>query len=257
MPEPLIVFLRGIFAFISLLILTQFMGKKQISQLTFFDYITGITIGSIAASLTVDLSTQAIPTWTGLLTWTMGTIVLGIITVHSRKWRVKIDGEATVVVQNGQILETNLELLNYSIDDLRAQLRELKAFNVADVEFAILEPNGQLSVQMKSQLQPLTPADLQIPTTYKGLATELIMDGHIIGPNLKQLNLSEEWLREQIAGRNHRIEDVYYAEIDTQGNLYVDLRDDLDGLPEDQDISETPVTGEEPVQETDQRGERT
>lgn len=257
MPEPLIVFLRGIFAFFSLLILTHFMGKKQISQLTFFDYITGITIGSIAASLTVDLSTQAIPTWTGLLTWTLGTMVLGIITVHSRNWRKRIDGEPTVVIQNGQILESNLEQLNYSIDDLRAQLREANAFNIADVEFAVLEPNGKLSVQMKSQLQPLTPADLQIPTAYKGLATELIMDGHIIGPNLKQLNLSEKWLREQIEGRNHRIEDVYYAEIDTQGNLYVDLRDDLDGLPEDQDISETAITGEEKEpKETDQRREK-
>ena len=257
MPEPLIVFLRGIFAFFSLLILTHFMGKKQISQLTFFDYITGITIGSIAASLTVDLSTQAIPTWTGLLTWTLGTMVLGIITVHSRNWRKRIDGEPTVVIQNGQILESNLEQLNYSIDDLRAQLREANAFNIADVEFAVLEPNGKLSVQMKSQLQPLTPADLQIPTAYKGLATELIMDGHIIGPNLKQLNQSEKWLREQIEGRNHRIEDVYYAEIDTQGNLYVDLRDDLDGLPEDQDISETAITGEEKEpKETDQRREK-
>lgn len=256
MPEPLIVFLRGIFAFFSLLILTQLMGKKQISQLTFFDYITGITIGSIAASLTVDLSTQAIPTWTGLLTWTLGTLVLGIITVHSRNWRMKIVGEPTVVIQNGQILESNLEQLNYSIDDLRAQLRELNAFNIADVEFAVLEPNGKLSVLKKSQLQPLTPADLQIPTDYKGLATELIMDGHIIHANLKQLNLPEQWLREQIEGRNHRIEDVYYAEIDTQGNLYVDLRDDLDGLPEDQDISDTPVTGKakEP-KETNQRRE--
>lgn len=256
LPEPLNVFLRGIFAFVSLLIMTRLMGKKQVSQLTFFDYITGITIGSMASSLTVDLDLQAIPVWTGLATWTLGTVAVGVLTTHSRYWHKVIDGEPTVVIQNGQVLESNLEQLNYAMDDLRKQLRERKVFNIADVEFAILEPNGKLSVQLKSQLQPLTPADLQIPTDYKGLSTELIVDGHIVEPNLKQLNLSKEWLEEQIRGRNHEIKDVFYAEIDTQGNLYVDLRDDLDGLPQEQDISETPVTGEESVKETVPKGDQ-
>ena len=255
LPEMINVFLRGVFSFLSLLILTRLMGKQQVSQLTFFDYITGITIGSIAASLTVDLDIQAIPAWVGLITWSLGPIAVGIIVTHSRKWRKIIGGEPTVVIQNGQILESNLEQMNYTVDDLRMQLRQAQAFRVADVEFAVLEPDGMLSVQMKSQLRPITPSDLQMPTNYEGLSTELIVDGHIVDANLTQLNLSREWLENQITGRGHRVVDVYYAEIDTKGDLYVDLRDDLDGLPQEQDISETSITGEEPIKETDRRGD--
>ena len=254
MSEVVVVIFRGLFSFLSLLVLTHLMGKKQVSQLTFFEYITGITIGSIASSLTVDLDLQLIPVWTGLLVWTLGTVVLGIATTHNRKLAKIIDGEPTVVIQNGQILEKNMQQMNYTLDDLMMQLRQANVFSIADVEFAVLEPNGMLSVLVKSQLQPVTPADLKIPTDYKGLAVELIVDGKIVEPNLSQLNLSREWLLEELAKRNHRLEDVYYAEIDTQGNVYIDLRDDLDGLPQEQDISETKVTGQEPIKEPPERG---
>ena len=95
---------------------------------------------------------------------------------------------------------------------------------------------------------------MHIPTAYEGLSAELIVDGKIVEPNLSQLNLSREWLLGELAKRNHRLEDVYYAEIDTQGNLYIDLRDDLDGLPQEQDISETKVTGQETIKEPPEKG---
>jgi len=252
--EVVVVIFRGLLSFLSLLVLTHLMGKKQVSQLTFFEYVTGITIGSIASSLTVDLDLQLIPVWTGLLIWTLGTVVLGIISTHSRKLAKIIDGEPTVVIHNGQILEKNMQEMNYTLDNLMMQLRQANVFNIADVEFAVLEPNGMLSVLAKSQAQPVTPADLKIPTEYEGLATELIVDGKIVEPNLSQLNLSREWLLEELAKRNHRLEDVYYAELDTQGNLYVDLRDDLDGLPQEQDISETKVTRQEPMKKPPDKG---
>lgn len=238
MPLSLVAFLRGTVAYAALLLFTRLLGKRQVSQLTFFDYVVGITIGSIAGSFTTDLETEASVHWTGLLTWTLWTLVLGVITVHSRKLSKVIDGEPTIVIQNGKILERNLEKLNFAIDDLRAELREKSVFNLADVEFALLEPNGKLSVLKKSQLQPVTPADLNIPTSYKGLATELIVDGHIIEANLRQVNLDVEWLKKEIQRRNHRIEDVYYAELDTEGNLYVDLRDELQAVHSGQQISD-------------------
>jgi uncharacterized membrane protein YcaP (DUF421 family) len=252
--QVVIVVFRGFFSFLSLLVLTHLMGKKQVSQLTFFEYVTGITIGSIASSLTVDLDLQLIPVWTGLLVWTLGTIVIGMVTTHSRPLAKLIEGEPTIVIQNGQILEKNMQQMNYTVDDLMMQLRQAKVFNIADVEFALLEPNGMLSVLVKSQSQPLTPRDLHIPTAYEGLSAELIVDGKIVEPNLSQLNLSREWLLGELAKRNHRLEDVYYAEIDTQGNLYIDLRDDLDGLPQEQDISETKVTGQETIKEPPEKG---
>ena len=140
------------------------LGKRQVSQLTFFDYVVGITIGSIAGNFTTNLQVEASVHWTGLLTWTLWTLVLGVITVHSRKMSKIIAGEPTIVIHNGQILEGNFEKMNFAMDDLRAELREKKIFNLADVEFALLERNGKLSVLKKSQLHPVTPADLQLST---------------------------------------------------------------------------------------------
>jgi uncharacterized membrane protein YcaP (DUF421 family) len=238
MPEVLLVLVRGSLAFATLFVLTRMMGKRQVGQLTFFDYVNGITIGSIAASMTVDTTLETTDGLMGLLTWSFWVMLLGLLDVHSKRLRKIIDGEPTVVVQNGHILENNLEQLNYNVDDLRMQLRQKQAFNLADVEFAVVEPNGALSVLLKSQLQPVTPADLNLPTPYRGLAVELIMDGHVQEANLRQLNLSREWLEQEIAARGHRVQDVYYAEIDTTGGLYVDLRSDLKGVPRKTDISD-------------------
>lgn len=238
MPETLIVIVRGTVAYFTLLIMARLLGKKQLSQVTFFDYAVGITIGSIAASFTTDLRVQPAVPWAGLLVWTFWSVVLGIITVHSRKASNLIDGEPTVVVHNGEILESNLERMNYTIDDLRMQLRQKNAFKLADVEFALLEPDGNLSVLLKSQFQPVTPSDLGIPTKYKGLAVELIVDGHIVDPNLEQLNLTREWLKDQVRQRNHELEQVYYAELDTEGHLHLDLRHDARNAPVVMDVSE-------------------
>ncbi len=238
MPDTLISFIRGTLAFFSLLVLTRLMGKQQVQQLNFFEYVTGITIGSIAASLTTDLHVNAAVHWVGLITWTLWTLVLGVITVHSRPMSKLIHGEPTVVIHNGKILERNLERMNYTLDDLRMQLRQKNAFNIADVEFALLEPDGGLSVLLKSQLQPVTPADLGIATPYKGLPVELVVDGRPVDANLRQLNLSRQWLIDEIGRRGHRLEQVFYAELDTAGNLYVDLRDDLEAIPAVQDITD-------------------
>lgn len=237
-PLPLLALIRGTLAFFTLLILTTLMGKKQISHLTFFDYIIGITIGSIAASLTTDLQVDAAVHWVGLLTWSFWEVLIGILVVHNRRLRKVIDGEPTVVIHNGKILETNLERLSYSLDDLRMQLRQKNVFSMTEVEYALLEPNGNLSVLRKAQYQSVTPQDMGIETPYKGVPVELIVDGHVVESNLRQVNLSRKWLDEQLRQRQCRLDQVYYAELNTDGTLFIDLRNDLDKLSTIQDISD-------------------
>lgn len=238
MPLPLLAVIRGTVAFFVLLILARVMGKKQISNLTFFDYIIGISIGSIAASFTTDLQVEASVHFAGLITWALWEVLLGTVALHSRRFRKVLDGEPTVVVHNGKILENALERMNYTIDDLRMQLRQKDAFSFAEVEFAILEPDGSLSVLKKAQHQAVTPQDMGIETQYKGVAVELIIDGHVVESNLRQLNLSRKWLDEQLRQRNVPLSQVYYAEIDTSGQLYIDLRNDLDEIPIRIDITD-------------------
>lgn len=221
--EVLVVIVRGVIAFFTLLIYARILGKQQISQLTYFDYILGITVGSTASSLTVSLETRAWPQWIGLLTWVGLAIILQFITL---KWRFAskfIDGEPTVVVMNGRIMEGALKKMRYRLSDFLEELRVKGLFDLSEVEFAVLETNGQVSVLKKSEFQNVTLKDLHLPSRYKGLSTELIYDGVIFDQNLRQVNLDRAWLEKELTkqGINDPAE-VFLASLDTGGNLYVD-----------------------------------
>lgn len=219
--------IRSLIAFFSLLVLVRLTGKQQMSELTFFDYVVGITIGSIAATLSVQLNQNTTATLAGLIIWGLLPILLAYLSLHSVWIRKVVEGEATVVIENGKILEKNLTRLRLSIDDLLSQLRAKNVFNVADVEFALFETSGKLSIQLKSQKMPLTPADLNLPTPYAGLPTTLIEDGKVLIDALRSLKLTQAWLQYQLGKKNIKDPaEVSLAQLDTAGNLYVDLQGD-------------------------------
>ena len=134
-----------------------------------------------------------------------------------------------MVIQNGKILAKNMARCRYNIDDLLLQLRTQGVFNVADVEFAVLESNGSLSVLPKSHKKPVTREDLNVPSGYEGLCSELIVDGEVIYQNLQQNNLDEAWLIHELERQGvHSPKEIMLASLDTGGNLYVDKK--VDGL---------------------------
>lgn len=203
------------------------MGKQQVAQLTFFDYVVGITIGSIASTLSVQVNENALATLVGMGTWTILAILLAVLGVHNILVRKIVNGKATVVIENGKILEENLKKIRIPMDELISELRTQGVFNISDVEFAMFEPGGKISIQNKSQKQPLTPSDLNLHTQYDGLPTTLIMDGSILTDALQSLNLSRAWLHYQLGKQNlHDVTEVSLAQLDTKGNLYVDLKGD-------------------------------
>lgn len=219
--------LKGIFTFLSILVYARILNKEQLSQLTFYDYITGITLGSIAGSMALDTQGRFWHHFSVLTVFTVLTYLAGYVTEKSRPLRKLIEGEPTVVVHNGKILEHNMSKLRYNLDNLMSQLREKSVFNISDVEFAILEPNGGLSVLLKSQKRPVQPADLGIATRYEGVPSELIVDGRIIYENLKQNKLDEQWLIAELKKRGYNsAKEIVYASLDTDGNLYIDDRRD-------------------------------
>ncbi|HEX6593155.1 MAG TPA: DUF421 domain-containing protein [Bacillota bacterium] len=227
MNETLVVIVRAIIGFFSLLIFTRMLGKQQISQLTFFDYILGITIGSIAATLTTDLTSRAWPHWVGLFAWAFLVYIIQLITLKWRKASVYIAGEPTIIIMNGKVMEGVMKKLRYRASDLLEQLRREGVFDIKEVEYAILETDGKFSVLKKSQHQPVTPNDLGITTPYKGLSTELIYDGQLFKTNLKQVDKDEEWLKNQLRARGFgSYREVFLAVIDASGNLFVDGYDD-------------------------------
>lgn len=223
----LVVIIRSVIAFFSLLLLTRIMGKQQIAELTFFDYVVGITIGSIASTLSVQVNQNTTATLAGMIIWAILPIILAYLSLHSIWIRKVIEGEGTVVIENCKIMEKNLGKLRLSIDDLLSQLRIQGIFDIADVEFAIFESNGKLSIEKKSQKRPVTPSDLKLTTQYEGLPTNLIEDGTILVDALNSLNLSKAWLHHQL--EKVSILDaklVSIAQLDTRGYLYVDLKGD-------------------------------
>lgn len=227
MPILLVVIIRSFISFFALLILVRLMGKQQVAQLTFFDYVTGITIGSIASTLSVQVNENTTATLAGMGVWTLLAILLAYLGMHNVWVRKVVDGEATVIIENGKILEEHLMRIRIPMDEVISELRTQGVFNIADVEFAMFEPSGKISIQKKSQKQPLTPKDLNLPTQYDGLPTNLIMDGIVLGDALQSLKLSKAWLRHQLSKQNIQdIADISLAQLDTSGNLYVDLKGD-------------------------------
>ncbi|MCM0649637.1 DUF421 domain-containing protein [Clostridium swellfunianum] len=227
MSEGLVVLVRSIIGFFSLLIFAKLLGKEQISQLTFFDYVLGITIGSIAATLTTDLSSRAWPHFVGLLGWCVLGYLMEYITMKWRYAAKYIEGEPTIVIMNGKIMESTLKKTKYRASDVMELLRNKDIFDLTQVDFAIIEPNGQLSVLRKPEYEPLTAMDISIKKNSSGISTELIYDGILFEENLRQLNKDRKWLLNQL--KTHGIKDiseVFLATLNPAGSLYIDKYED-------------------------------
>ncbi len=218
---------KTVLAFFVVLVYARLLGKEQIGQLTFYDYVTGITFGNMAGALALSRGDEA-PHIFWVLTLFVGiAFSMGYITLKSRPLRKIIEGEPVIVIHNGKILEKSMGKMRYNLENLMTQLRDKGIFNPADVEFAIMETNGALSVLPKSQKRPVTPADLQIPTQYEGLPSEIIVKGKVVYPNLEQNNLDEQWLIAELNRRGlNDPSEVFYANLDNQGELFIDFWDD-------------------------------
>jgi len=238
-PDFLRIVLQTVLAFFAILTITRLLEKEQLGHLTFYEYITGITIGSLAADIAIDTAGKRWLILLSLMVFALLTYLMGYISLKNRVARKLLEGEPTIVVQNGKIMEKNMKKIRYNVDDLLTQLREKGAFNISDVEFAVLEPNGQLSVLLKSQKRPVTREDLQIPTQYEGMSSEIIVDGEVIYQNLQQNNLDESWLINELQKQGIKSpREVLLASLDSQGNLYVDKK--KDELVQEVQVSDEP-----------------
>src|SRR5690554_1481802 len=198
MPEIIIIIIRAIIAFFLLFVMTRLMGKTQISQLNFFDYVIGITIGSTASTMATDIDTSAVSSATSILIWSGLAIVIDRLTLKNIFIRKITEGEPSVIIKNGKLMEKAMARANYDISELMVELRNKGIFELSQVEEAVLEPNGNLSVLPKSQYQPVTPQDLNLDTKYKGMPQILVVDGNIAHHRLSELNLTEDWLKQQL-----------------------------------------------------------
>ncbi|WP_286926363.1 MULTISPECIES: DUF421 domain-containing protein [Lysinibacillus] len=219
--------LRATLSFFALLILARILGKKQLGQLTFFHYTTGITFGSIASEIAAQAETPFTDGLIALIWWSVLTYLMTIITIKSKKARVLIDDKPTIIIQNGLILESALKKNRLHMDELTMMLREQAVFSVQDVQYALLETTGKLSVLPKPAEQPATKQDVKADVTPPSyIPTEVVSDGQLIYENLVELELTEDWLMKKLKKQNvQSVEDVYFAQVQANGSLYISLKD--------------------------------
>lgn len=173
MDQLILVIWKSALVFVILVGLARIIGRKLLAQMSYFDFTVGITIGTISGSYVVQMVKGM---WVLISPVLLAILAISFDYLHLKNlsFRKITEGEPVIVIHNGQILEDNMRKLRYHLDNLEAQLRDKGVFDFGEVEFAVLEPNGQLSVLKKSQNLPLTPYDMSIATEYKGISTELI-----------------------------------------------------------------------------------
>jgi uncharacterized membrane protein YcaP (DUF421 family) len=222
---------RTLLAAVALFLITKLLGKRQVSQMSMFEYVTGITIGSLAAYISLDLDAQWYLGIVAISVWALVSLGTEFLQIKSKMMRDFIDSKGRVLIKDGKILEDNMKKERLTTDELMEQLRKKMAFKVADVEFAIMEPSGDINVLLTRENQPLTPKHLGIKVGPEQEPQAVIMDGKIMDEPLATIGLSREWLNTELEKLGVAIENVFLGQVDSYGQLYVDLFDDQIQVP--------------------------
>ncbi|MDQ0162725.1 DUF421 domain-containing protein [Aeribacillus alveayuensis] len=235
MPEWVEIVIRSFSIIIGLFIISKLLGKKQLSKLSFFEYVVGITIGDIAGTLSMDAELNLVNGIISIFIWAIVPILISYISLKSPRFQEFVEGKPTIFIKNGKIMEDNLKKEKFTAQSLMEQLRKKGIFHAADVEFATLETTGDISVLLKKEKQPLVVGDIiENPAPIKE-PQMVIEDGSIIDESLSTMGLSRRWLKEELDKIGVAPENVFLAQVDAHGQLYVDLYDDKLEVPAPQE----------------------
>lgn len=196
--EVLELLCRAVFSIIILFVITKLMGYRQISQLTFYDYIIGITIGSISADMATDLELDWWHTVIPMLIYGGVSVLMSLATNKSIRLRRFLTGVPVVLIQHGEIIKENLKKVHYDINDLLGECRNAGYFDINDLNYAIMEHTGKISFLPNVEKRPCTPEDFGLSPTDEGLVVNLIIDGEIMEDHLKRIGKEEKWLYKQL-----------------------------------------------------------
>jgi uncharacterized membrane protein YcaP (DUF421 family) len=235
MPGWIEIVLRSLFFLIVLFVITKVLGKKQLSQLSFFEYVTGITIGNVGAELATKVEGNIIHGVLSILVFAIAPFIAGLISLKSKTFRDLVEGKASVFIKDGKVMEDNLKKEKYTIDELLGLLRKKDVFDISEVEFALLEANGDFSVMLKKQNQPVTAKDLNLSVAAVKEPQTIIMDGSILDEPLSTIGLNRNWLHTELDKLGVILENVFLGQANSNGELTVDLFDDKLKVPSPQE----------------------
>ena len=216
------VILRALISLVALFLVTKLLGKKQVSQLSLFDYVIGISIGNFAAEMTTDLELSYINGIVAVLVFGIVAYLVSYFTMKSIILRRFFIGTPTVLIQNGKILINSLKKTKLDINDLLEQCRVSGYFDISQIECALLEANGQLSILPKGEYLPVTINDMKLKPQKQGLCANVIIDGNIMCKNLEMIGKNETWLKKELKVKGYKeLDDILLATIDNNEKLMI------------------------------------
>lgn len=221
--------LRTIFLYVFVLIMMRLMGKREIGKLSIFDLIVSFMIADITAMNLEDPTRPLVDGLVPIVTLVGLQLLLSIVLLKSRKARSYIDGNPAVIIKDGKILDSAMSKARYNLDDLLMQLREKNIPDVSDVEFAILETSGKLSVFPKTEKLPVEKGDIlglnEKLKPFK-MPTPVIIEGKVQEKELKTLGLNHIWLKLELRKHGFKdFKDIYYASVDGNKRIFIDAQD--------------------------------
>ena len=222
-PEPLYeVVYRGLLSLLTLFLITKLIGRRQVSELNFFDYIIGISIGNFAAEITINQDVEFYVGVVAILIYGFIAYILSIITNKSIWIRRLIMGSPIILVEEGKLLEKNLKRTRLDINEFLENCRNSGYFSLDEIEYAILESNGKMSILPKAIYKPVTLKDMNIKASNSGLVANVIIDGKIMKENLKNMNKNQKWLDKELKIKGYKtMDNILLATLDNQEKLTI------------------------------------
>ncbi len=207
-----------------LLFITLFMGKRAIGELPVFDFLIIVTLGAVVGADIADPSIHHFPTAVAIIILGIFQRIIANWKLSKRKFGKLITFEPTVVIQNGKFITANLKEIRYSVDNILQMLREKNVFDIKEVETAIIEPNGALSVLKKAQKRSVTLEDLELNAKSPSISFPVIIEGKVYKNVLQEFNVDEHWLKQQLAIQGyHNIKRIFFASVTRDLELHVSL----------------------------------
>lgn len=214
--------IRAILSLTVLFLTAKLLGKKQVSQLSLFDYVIGISIGNFAAEMTINMDSQYANGLTAIIVFGLVAYLVSFITMKSITLRRFFIGTPTILIQNGKIIEKNLRKVNFDINDMLEECRGNGYFDISQIEYALMEANGKLSILLKGEYLPVTMKDMKLKVEKQELVANVIIDGKIMRSNLENMKKDEKWLNQELKVKGYQtLNNILLGTLDNNDKLVI------------------------------------
>lgn len=220
--EIFVVSSRAVFSLITLFLITKMIGKRQVSELSLFDYVISISIGNFAAEMTMNLDSQVLNGFVSVLIFGLIATIVGILTTKSILLRRFLMGTPTIIIQDGKFVVENLKKIKFDMNDFLETARSAGYFDVSQIKYAIMEANGKVSFLPKEEYQQVTVKDMNLKPSKQGLCSNVIIDGKIMINNLKNINKDIKWLNRELKLKGcNDYKNILLATVDVNEKLMI------------------------------------